>query len=106
MYSNLAASAVESGVSDSVVHSPDDDALMGLLLQAVCPEEVDRLFAELYARYHARVNAWCRRFVRDRCRADDLTQEVFLRAFRYRHSYRGEARTSTWLFTITGATTV
>jgi RNA polymerase sigma factor (sigma-70 family) len=79
----------------------DDDALMFLLLEAVYPQDIDELFAELYSRYHARVNGWCRRFMSDPQRADDMTQEVFLRAFRYRTSFRGEARASTWLFTVT-----
>jgi RNA polymerase sigma-70 factor, ECF subfamily len=84
-----------------MVSGLDDDALMFLLVEAVYPRDIDELFAELYSRYHARVNGWCRRFVGDPQRAEDLTQEVFLRAFRYRSSFRGEARTSTWLFTVT-----
>jgi RNA polymerase sigma-70 factor (ECF subfamily) len=78
----------------------EDETLMFLLLEAVFPGDVDELFSELYARYHARVRGWCNRFVHDSSRADDMAQEVFLRAFRYRHSFRGEARASTWLFTI------
>jgi RNA polymerase sigma factor (sigma-70 family) len=78
----------------------DDDALMFLLLEAVYPQDIDEIFAEIYSRYHARVNGWCRRFASNPERAEDMTQEVFFRAFRYRNSFRGEARTSTWLFTV------
>jgi RNA polymerase sigma-70 factor (ECF subfamily) len=74
----------------------DDHSLMFLLVEAVYPRDV----AELYARYHLRVRAWCHRFVNDASRAEDMTQEVFLRAFRYRYSFRGESRTSTWLFSV------
>ncbi|MBZ5516716.1 MAG: sigma-70 family RNA polymerase sigma factor [Acidobacteriia bacterium] len=38
--------------------------------------------------------------VRDRDAADTLTQECFLRAYRKRHSFRGEANVSTWLVRI------
>jgi RNA polymerase sigma factor (sigma-70 family) len=96
---DLRAAVCKAGVEG--VHKLEDDALMFLLLEAVYPQDIDELFAELYARYHVRVNAWCRRFIRDPHRADDMTQEVFMRAFRYRNSFRGEARTSTWLFTVT-----
>jgi RNA polymerase sigma-70 factor (ECF subfamily) len=38
--------------------------------------------------------------VRDRDAADTLTQECFLRAYRKRHSFRGEASVNTWLVRI------
>jgi RNA polymerase sigma-70 factor (ECF subfamily) len=38
--------------------------------------------------------------VRDRETADILTQECFLRAYRKRHSFRGEASVGTWLVRI------
>lgn len=38
--------------------------------------------------------------VRDHDTADTLTQECFLRAFRKRHSFRGEASVTTWLVRI------
>jgi RNA polymerase sigma-70 factor (ECF subfamily) len=42
--------------------------------------------------------AW--RFCRDRAMAEDLAQEVFLKAFRALASFRGEAAFSTWLISI------
>ena len=33
--------------------------------------------------------------------AEDLAQEVFFKAHRYRHGFRGDARLSTWLYAIT-----
>ena len=32
--------------------------------------------------------------------AEDLSQEVFLKAFRYMHTFKGEASISTWLYRI------
>jgi RNA polymerase sigma-70 factor, ECF subfamily len=89
------------GRTDAGLRDLSDDSLMFRLLDAVYPRDIDALFGELYSRYHSRVKVWCRRFTRDPQRADDMAQEVFMRAFRYRNSFRGESRTSTWLFTVT-----
>jgi RNA polymerase sigma-70 factor (ECF subfamily) len=51
-----------------------------------------------YERYGESVYRRCLRLCRDRSQALDLTQEVFLRAHRYRDSYRGEATPLAWLF--------
>jgi len=51
-----------------------------------------------YQRYGESVYRRCYRLCRDRSQAHDLTQEVFLRAHRYRDSYRAEATPLAWLF--------
>lgn len=51
-----------------------------------------------YQRYGESVYRRCLRLCRDRSQALDLTQEVFLRAHRYRDSYRGDATPLAWLF--------
>ncbi len=61
----------------------------------------DRLFSELFRRYQGRVTSWCFRLTRNRSRALDLAQEVFFKAYRHRHAFRGESRFSTWLYAIT-----
>ncbi len=55
---------------------------------------------ELFRRHHSRIICWCWRFTHDRESALDLSQEIFLRAFRNIGSYRGECRFSTWLYVI------
>src|SRR5947209_17208333 len=55
---------------------------------------------ELFGRYHQRVAAWCFRFTGDAQSAGDLAQDIFLRAYRNLDSFRGEAKFSTWLFTV------
>lgn len=57
-------------------------------------------FEELVLRYQGRLLTVLEHLVRDRDRAEDLAQEVFLRVFRARHSYTPGAKFSTWLFTI------
>ena len=58
-------------------------------------------FAELEARYRDRVLGWFCRRLGDRGEAEDLTQDVFLRLYRARASYRPRARFATWVFHIT-----
>jgi len=57
-------------------------------------------FAELEARYRDRVLGWFCRRLGDRSEAEDLTQDVFLRLYRARASYRPRARFATWVFHI------
>lgn len=62
-----------------------------------CREEA---VTELFHRYQTRIIRWCYRFTRDRESGLDLAQEIFMRAFRNLHHYRGESRFSTWLYVI------
>jgi RNA polymerase sigma-70 factor, ECF subfamily len=53
-----------------------------------------------YQRYGESVHRRCLRLCRNEQQALDLVQEVFLRAHRYRETFRGEASPLTWLFTL------
>ena len=75
-----------------------------LLAQARgCPEASKRqeFLDQLFRRYHARVALWCFRVTGDRESAADLAQEVFLKVQSSLDSFRGDAKFSTWLYTIT-----
>ncbi len=61
----------------------------------------DAWLNELIQRYHSRVALWCFRLTGDREAAADLAQEVFLKVFRNLDSFRGDAKFSTWLYSIT-----
>ena len=78
-----------------------DETLMSQLCSATDRETVDVLFNEVFTRYHARVVSWCYRLARDREAASDLAQEIFLKAYRHRRSFRGDSHLSTWLNAIT-----
>jgi RNA polymerase sigma-70 factor (ECF subfamily) len=54
-------------------------------------------FEQLYRRYSGRVFAICQRIVKNENESEDLTQEVFMQLFRKIHTFRGEAKFSTWL---------
>jgi RNA polymerase sigma-70 factor (ECF subfamily) len=64
------------------------------------PPAGNRWIDALFTRYHTKVALWCYRFTGDRGMASDLAQEVFLRAWRNIGSFRGEAKFSTWLYTV------
>lgn len=68
-------------------------------MMAIAAGHVD-LVGTLFTRHSPRAFAQCVRLVGDRQVADDLVQEAFLRVLRYRASFRGEARFTTWLYRI------
>jgi RNA polymerase sigma-70 factor (ECF subfamily) len=58
-------------------------------------------FDELVALYWLRIFGRFYRKLGDRQEAEDLTQEVFLRLYRYRHRYSARASFATWIYHIT-----
>jgi RNA polymerase sigma-70 factor, ECF subfamily len=57
-------------------------------------------FESLVREYQADVWRFAYHLLRDRSRAEDVTQEAFLRAFRSIRTYRGEAKFTNWLLRI------
>jgi RNA polymerase sigma-70 factor (ECF subfamily) len=76
-----------------------DDPEVRLMLRVQAGDTA--AFAELERRYGPRVFGYFCRQLGDRADAEDLTQEVFLRLYRSRHTYRPRARFATWVFHIT-----
>ncbi len=60
----------------------------------------DHAFDYLLGKYRAPVVHFVYRLVREPALAEELAQEVFLRVFRARRSYRPRAKFTTWLFRI------
>jgi RNA polymerase sigma-70 factor (ECF subfamily) len=60
----------------------------------------EKCFAELLRRHQGKVRGLLLRLAGDRTLADDLAQEVFLRAYRGLCGFEGRARFSTWLYRI------
>ena len=54
-------------------------------------------FHTLYREHVGRVYALCLRLSADAARAEELTQDVFVRAWQHLGSFRGESAFSTWL---------
>src|SRR3954468_11845377 len=60
-----------------------------------------RAFERLYHVHASRVFSLCVRMVNDRGRAEELTQDVFVRAWEKLHLFRGESSFGTWLHRLT-----
>ncbi len=57
-------------------------------------------YAGLVERYQAYVFTLALRMVKNREEAEELSQDVFIKAYKYLADFRGESRFSTWLYTI------
>ena len=71
------------------------------LIERVLKKQDQHAFAQLVLRYQSSLRRWARRLCADEPNlADDLAQEVFLKAYIALASYRAEAKFSTWLYRI------
>jgi RNA polymerase sigma-70 factor (ECF subfamily) len=75
-----------------------EDPEVGLMLRVQGGDTT--AFAELARRYRPLVFGRICRWLGDRDEAEDLTQDVFLRLYRYRDRYRPRATFATWVFHI------
>jgi RNA polymerase sigma-70 factor (ECF subfamily) len=75
---------------------PASDA--AIMLRVAAGDEAS--FNYLVGRYHRAIIHFLFRMVRNQAVAEELAQEVFLRVYRSRESYRAEAKFTTWLYRI------
>jgi len=57
--------------------------------------------SEIYDRYSGRIYNFALRFLKNAEAAEDATQEVFVKMMRHANQFQGDAKLSTWLFSIT-----
>ena len=57
--------------------------------------------SEIYDRYSGRIYNFAFRFLKNAEAAEDATQEVFVKMLKYANQFHGDAKRSTWLFSIT-----
>lgn len=57
-------------------------------------------YAELVKRYQNFVFTICLRYTSNREDAEEIAQDIFVKAYRYLADFRGDAKFSTWLYTI------
>jgi len=76
--------------------SPGSDT--AIMLSVAAGDEAG--FNYLVGKYHRQMIHFLFRMVRNQAIAEELAQEVFLRVYRSRDSYRAEAKFSTWLYRI------
>ena len=66
------------------------------------PNDAGKAFVdELFGRHYRKVALWCFRLAGDRDRAADLAQEVLAKAWAHLDHFEGNAKFSTWLYSIT-----
>ena len=90
----MAAVATLEALTSSGSHSLDADAA-----RAAAGDR--QAFERLYRKHMNRVFSLCARMVTDRLRAEELTQDVFVRAWEKLHLFRGESSFATWLHRLT-----
>lgn len=82
------------------VGPPDQDAL----LTAALARDLDRAFENLVIAYRVRIVTFVARMLHDDARAEDVAQDVFVRAYRALQNYpverRAELRLRSWLYAI------
>lgn len=64
------------------------------------------LYAELIKRYQNLVFTITYRYTQNREDAEEIAQDVFVKAYRSLADFRGDAKFSTWLYTITSTTCI
>jgi len=57
-------------------------------------------FGTLVEKFQGPIYSYALHFFRNATRAEDVTQDTFLRAFRFLHTYDPARRFSTWLYTV------
>jgi RNA polymerase sigma-70 factor (ECF subfamily) len=77
----------------------DDTAVIQLVLQGQ-----QAAYATLVNRYQQYVFTLVMRFVNNRELAEELAQDVFVKAYRYLADFKGNSKFSTWLYTIVNTT--
>ncbi len=84
-----------------IISSPADWAkLSDAEVMSRVREGDDAGFGILIEKYRKPIVHFMFRMVHNQAVAEELAQEVFLRVYRSRHSYRAEAKFSTWLYRI------
>ena len=87
---------LQSGAVGSAAADPSSDA--AVMLRVAAGDEAG--FNYLVGKYHRSMINFLYRMVHNQAVAEELAQEVFLRVYRSRESYRAEAKFTTWLYRI------
>ena len=86
----MAVSIIELTSNSTPNEGPDSDAALAAAGDRIA-------FERLYRRHVDRVFTLCVRMAGDRTRAEELTQDVFVRAWEKLHLFRGESSFGTWI---------
>ena len=92
------AAAARAAALAETGDGPDELSDAAIMLRAAAGD--DSCFNFLVAKHHRPIVHFLTRMVRNQAIAEELAQEVFLRVYRSRESYRAEAKFTTWLYRI------
>ncbi|HUN85980.1 MAG TPA: sigma-70 family RNA polymerase sigma factor [Terracidiphilus sp.] len=99
---NPALGAANTGAQQNARVTPnygaDESSDAAIMLRVAAGD--DSGFNYLVEKYHRAMIHFLFRMVRNQAVAEELAQEVFLRVYRSRESYRAEAKFTTWLYRI------
>jgi RNA polymerase sigma-70 factor (ECF subfamily) len=82
----------------AINYAEDESSDAAVMLRVAAGDEEG--FNYLVGKYHRAMINFLFRMVRNQAVAEELAQEVFLRVYRSRESYRAEAKFTTWLYRI------
>lgn len=80
---------------------PNDNEIISTVLKGD-----KQAYAELVKRYQSFVFTICLRYVNSREDAEEIAQDIFVKAYRCLADFRGDAKFSTWLYTIVNTTCI
>ena len=93
-----AGAAQRPGERPAMAAALDPASDAAIMLRVAAGDESG--FTYLVGRYHRPMIHFLYRMVHNQAVAEELAQEVFLRVYRSRESYRAEAKFTTWLYRI------
>ena len=87
-----------AGAQAPVNYAADQSSDAAVMLRVAAGDEAS--YNYLVGKYHRAMISFLFRMVHNQAVAEELAQEVFLRVYRSRESYRAEAKFTTWLYRI------
>ena len=84
-----------------MINGPSDNDIISRVLQGE-----QQLFAELVKRYQGFVFTITMRYTNSREDAEEIAQDIFVKAYRSLADFRGQSKFSTWLYTIVSTTCI
>lgn len=80
--------------------SETDEQILARWRGALSERDRNAALESLFERHYQRVALWCLRWSGNRDQAQDLAQEIFIKVQRGLDNFDGDAKFSTWLYTI------
>lgn len=70
------------------------------MIQVTANQKQEAFFKEIYKTYSSKVHRLCLGYTGNAMEADDLLQEIFIKAWQNLDKFRGDSQVSTWIYRI------